>query len=115
MSSDRWFLDSTPTAKYPAWTRGNAAETAEWARAHQVRSLIVVTSAYHMPRALAELGRDLPDVATLTELGVKDADVISWFGLIMPAGVPADIAREAMTLAAAKLPIKTRFIQRIAE
>src|SRR3954463_1207616 len=30
-------------------------------------------------------------------------------------GVPLDIAREAMTLAAAKLPIKTRFIQRIAE
>src|ERR1700674_3478733 len=30
-------------------------------------------------------------------------------------GVPADIARQAFTLAAAKLPIKTRFIQRIAE
>src|SRR5947209_1799947 len=30
-------------------------------------------------------------------------------------GVPVDIAREALTLAAAKLPIKTRFIQRIAE
>jgi pyruvate,water dikinase len=26
MTSDRWFLDSTPTAKYPAWTRGNAAD-----------------------------------------------------------------------------------------
>ena len=30
-------------------------------------------------------------------------------------GVPQDLAREALTLAAAKLPIKTRFIQRIAE
>jgi len=30
-------------------------------------------------------------------------------------GVSVDIAREALTLAAAKLPIKTRFIQRIAE
>ena len=30
-------------------------------------------------------------------------------------GVPVDVAREAMILAAAKLPIKTRFIQRIAE
>lgn len=46
-----------------ASTRGNAAETADWAHAHQVRSLIVVTSAYHMPRALAELARALPDVA----------------------------------------------------
>jgi large subunit ribosomal protein L16 len=30
-------------------------------------------------------------------------------------GVPADLAREALDLAAAKLPIKTRFVQRIAE
>ncbi|WP_293868767.1 50S ribosomal protein L16 [uncultured Alsobacter sp.] len=30
-------------------------------------------------------------------------------------GVPVDTAREALTLAAAKLPIKTRFVQRIAE
>ncbi|MFM8701122.1 MAG: 50S ribosomal protein L16 [Hyphomicrobiales bacterium] len=30
-------------------------------------------------------------------------------------GVPVDVAREALTLAAAKLPIKTRFVQRIAE
>ena len=30
-------------------------------------------------------------------------------------GVSAELAREALTLAAAKLPIKTRFVQRIAE
>ena len=30
-------------------------------------------------------------------------------------GVPEDIAREAMRLAAAKLPIKCRFVQRIGE
>jgi len=30
-------------------------------------------------------------------------------------GIPQPIAREALTLAAAKLPIKTRFIERIAE
>ena len=30
-------------------------------------------------------------------------------------GVPEQVAREAFSLAAAKLPIKTRFIQRIAE
>jgi large subunit ribosomal protein L16 len=30
-------------------------------------------------------------------------------------GVPEETAREAMRLGAAKLPIKTRFIQRIAE
>ena len=30
-------------------------------------------------------------------------------------GVPESLAREAFDLAAAKLPIKTRFVQRIAE
>jgi uncharacterized SAM-binding protein YcdF (DUF218 family) len=44
-------------------TRGNAAETAEWAEAHAIGSLIVVTSFYHMPRAMAEMSRTLPDVA----------------------------------------------------
>lgn len=45
-----------------ATTRGNATETADWARDKNIRSLIVVTSGYHMPRALAELGRALPGV-----------------------------------------------------
>jgi uncharacterized SAM-binding protein YcdF (DUF218 family) len=45
-----------------ASTRGNAEETAAWARANGLHSLIVVTAAYHMPRALAEIGRALPDV-----------------------------------------------------
>jgi large subunit ribosomal protein L16 len=30
-------------------------------------------------------------------------------------GVPVGIAKEALALAAAKLPIKTRFVERIAE
>jgi uncharacterized SAM-binding protein YcdF (DUF218 family) len=41
-------------------TVGNAVETRRWATAHGFRSLIVVTSAYHMPRTLAELRRRLP-------------------------------------------------------
>lgn len=43
-------------------TVGNATETADWARAHDMHSLIVVTSGYHMARALTEIGRALPDV-----------------------------------------------------
>jgi len=43
-------------------TRGNAIETAEWARKLGFRSLIVVTSAWHMPRALVELKRAMPDI-----------------------------------------------------
>ena len=43
-------------------TYGNALETRKWAKALGYDSLIVVTSAYHMPRSLAELGRALPEV-----------------------------------------------------
>jgi uncharacterized SAM-binding protein YcdF (DUF218 family) len=44
-------------------TRGNAAEAADWAHGNSIRTLIVVTAGYHMPRALAELSRTLPNVA----------------------------------------------------
>jgi uncharacterized SAM-binding protein YcdF (DUF218 family) len=44
-------------------TFGNAVQTRLWAASHGFHSLIVVTSSYHMPRALAELGHQLPDVA----------------------------------------------------
>jgi uncharacterized SAM-binding protein YcdF (DUF218 family) len=43
-------------------TVGNALETKRWVNSNRIRSLIVVTSNYHMPRAMAELGRQLPDV-----------------------------------------------------
>jgi uncharacterized SAM-binding protein YcdF (DUF218 family) len=43
-------------------TIGNATETRDWARQHRYTSLIVVTSAYHMPRSLAELADAMPEV-----------------------------------------------------
>jgi uncharacterized SAM-binding protein YcdF (DUF218 family) len=46
-------------------TRGNARETADWVEAHAIRSLIVVTSGYHMRRALLELRRTLPPQVVL--------------------------------------------------
>lgn len=42
-------------------TVGNAAETALWAGGRGYGSLIVVTSDYHMPRALLELQAAMPD------------------------------------------------------
>ena len=42
-------------------TLGNAAETAEWAREHNYRRIILVTDDYHMPRSLAELELALPE------------------------------------------------------
>lgn len=51
-------------------TFGNAVETARWAKRHGVNRLIVVTSDYHMPRALDELKSALPD-ATLISYPVR--------------------------------------------
>jgi uncharacterized SAM-binding protein YcdF (DUF218 family) len=56
------FADRITLGRYAASTRGNGVETAAWAQRNRIRSLIVVTAAYHMPRALAELRLALPDV-----------------------------------------------------
>lgn len=47
--------------KAAATTEGNGAEVAEWAHRHRVKRIIVVTSEYHMDRALLELKRAMPD------------------------------------------------------
>ncbi|MDR1828476.1 MAG: YdcF family protein [Methylobacteriaceae bacterium] len=43
-------------------TAGNARETMEWVRKNGFSSLIVVTSNYHMPRALTEIRHTLTNV-----------------------------------------------------
>jgi uncharacterized SAM-binding protein YcdF (DUF218 family) len=55
-------------------TVGNARETAEWARAMRYRRLTIVTSDYHMPRAMLELRAVLrPPAATLQTYAVPTA------------------------------------------
>ena len=46
-------------------TLGNAIETRKWAEQRHIRSLIVVTSGYHMPRAMAEIAHQLPGVTLI--------------------------------------------------
>jgi hypothetical protein len=61
-------IDTAPLAgrialgRYAESTRGNGAEAAAWAQQNGIGSAIVVTAAYHMPRALAEMRRALPGV-----------------------------------------------------
>jgi tripartite-type tricarboxylate transporter receptor subunit TctC len=38
--------------------------------------------------------RNLPDVPTFVEAGIKDYDSIGWFGLIAPAGTPAPVIKK---------------------
>jgi uncharacterized SAM-binding protein YcdF (DUF218 family) len=61
----RWF-DCCIDLDYSAVnTIGNAIETRRWALGHGFRSLVVVTSSYHMPRAMLELSHQLPGVTLI--------------------------------------------------
>jgi uncharacterized SAM-binding protein YcdF (DUF218 family) len=55
-------------------TVGNARETAQWVNAAGYHSLILVTSDFHMPRALLELKAALPDV-TITPYPIRTAEL----------------------------------------
>src|ERR1700755_1988368 len=81
----------------------------------------------HMKRAGRVWTRVCPDVPVSKKplevrMGSGKGGVELWVVRIKPGrimfeldGVPLQIAKEALTLAAAKLPIKTRFVARIAE
>jgi large subunit ribosomal protein L16 len=81
----------------------------------------------HMKRAGRVWIRVFPDVPvskkpTEVRMGKGKGANEFWAAKVKPGrimfeidGVPLDIAKEALQLAAAKLPIRTRFVQRIAE
>jgi large subunit ribosomal protein L16 len=81
----------------------------------------------HMKRAGRVWIRIFPDVPvtskpTEVRMGKGKGSVEYWAARVKPGrimfeidGVNEEIAREALRLGAAKLPIKTRFVQRIAE
>src|SRR5882672_60098 len=81
----------------------------------------------HMKRAGRVWIRIYPDVPVSKKplevrMGSGKGTPELWVARVKPGrvifeidGVPVTIAREALSLAAAKLPIKTRFIERIAE
>jgi uncharacterized SAM-binding protein YcdF (DUF218 family) len=56
----------------------NATETRRWVTDRGFKSLIVVTSNYHMPRAMAELSHQLPDIALIEFPVVSDRLKAGW-------------------------------------
>ena len=81
-------------------TLSNAAETRRWAQERGFRSLIVVTSNYHMPRAIAELSHAMPDVELIPFAVVSDmarrAVVDQWRDVAAAAiGIRNIVAAEA--------------------
>jgi len=63
-------------------TRSNALETRRWARERGFKSLVVVTSNYHMPRAIVEMSHAMPDIALIpfAVVGDKWRDEPWWSG-----------------------------------
>jgi uncharacterized SAM-binding protein YcdF (DUF218 family) len=59
----RWFTCCVDLDRSATNTIGNAIETRRWATDQGFQSLIVVTSNFHMPRAIVELAHQLPGVA----------------------------------------------------
>ncbi len=61
-------------------TVGNAAETRDWAEKLGYSSLIVVTSGYHMPRSMAELGEAMPEKRLIPfPVNNPDLHLASWW------------------------------------
>jgi uncharacterized SAM-binding protein YcdF (DUF218 family) len=66
-------------------TVGNAEETRAWAGTWGFQRLIIVTSAYHMPRSLLELRRALPDTELIPHpvASTRDAKARWWLDGVM--------------------------------
>lgn len=84
-------------------TRGNATETAAWVRTNGMKSLVVVTAFYHMPRAMTELRRVLAGVrlyrSPVQPPGMRRLDGLgTWTGIRV-------LAEEYCKLIAAKLSL----------
>jgi uncharacterized SAM-binding protein YcdF (DUF218 family) len=67
----RWFTCCVDI-DHSANTIGNAVETRRWMKARGFQSVIVVTANYHMPRAMAELAHELPDVVLVPHPVISD-------------------------------------------
>src|SRR6266478_37859 len=99
---ERWFgccieLDYTAIN-----TVGNAAETRRWARERGFRSLVVVTSGYHMPRAMLEIGHRLPDVITIRSILFNLLFYLN-LAILLIAAIPTLIMPRRAILGMAKL------------
>jgi uncharacterized SAM-binding protein YcdF (DUF218 family) len=98
-------------------TRSNAAETRRWVRDRGFKSLIVVTSNYHMPRAIVELSHAMPDIELIpfAVVGDKWRDEPWWASattlrLVLSEYVKYVAAEMRVRLAAAGLDLTTEVV-----
>lgn len=86
-------------------TIGNAIEARRWIRRHDFRSLLVVTSNYHMPRVMAEFAHAMPGVRLVAHPVVTEhVETAGWWQrwstikLFAPEYVKYVVARLRSTL-----------------
>jgi len=97
-----------------------------WMDAKQIEAARVAITRYMKRRGKVWI-RIFPDKSFTKKplevrMGTGKGGVESWVAVIRPAtvlfeidGVPREVAEESLSLAAAKLPIKTRFVARLGE
>lgn len=75
-------IDLGPAARN---TRGNAEETRRWADARELDQIILVTADFHLPRALVEFRREMPERRVIPNavptrgLGVDQNGMTQWW------------------------------------
>lgn len=63
-------------------TVGNAIETLKWAEQNNIKSIRVVTALEHMPRAMVEFRRFMPDLILIEHpVGNWNSDSVNYFSL----------------------------------
>jgi uncharacterized SAM-binding protein YcdF (DUF218 family) len=82
----KWFSCCVDLDHSAVNTVGNAIQTRNWVKKYDFKSLIVVTSNYHMPRAMTELAHQLPDVTLIAYPIPQDrVRIESWWSSLATA------------------------------
>lgn len=78
---ERHYLDCCITLEFQAEdTSGNALAAQIWVQENRYQSLILVTANYHMPRALLEFQKALPDTLILPHpISPPDLTISRWY------------------------------------
>ena len=62
-------------------TFSNASETLKWTKRNQIKEFILITSNYHMPRAILEFKNKMPQVKIYTyPITPRKHDISNWLG-----------------------------------
>jgi uncharacterized SAM-binding protein YcdF (DUF218 family) len=102
---ENWLNCCVDLGRYAQNTVGNAEETLLWSNAHGYKTIVVVTSSYHMPRALLELQRHMPEVRFIPAPVVTDRlqDLAIWKDMALLKTLGQEYTKFIVAFARARL------------